>query len=805
MFAKVIVDIPVAQVNREFDYAIPEEWEEIITLGMRIQVPFGSRQLLGFVVGFSQETEFAGAAKPITQLLDYQSYLNEELIELSHYLAEHLQSFRIVVLQAMLPNLLKVKYETVFTVLEDSLLSPEAKAVFGENREVSREILDAALSVKQIRTLIDSGAIQLVYRVQDKKSTKKEYYYQLTHSSQQYLELLETTRKSATKQRELLQFLSEQTEQGELSAAQIQAATTVTAAVMRTAVDNQWLKKMEREVYRNPLANRHFEPTEQRILRPVQQAAYDAVAPMIQQRTATTFLLEGVTGSGKTEVYLQLMAAARQQGKSALLLVPEIALTPQMVERVMGRFQTGVAVLHSGLSTSEKYDEWQRIIKGEATIVVGARSSVFAPLKNLGILIIDEEHETTYKQSDNPRYHARDVAIWRSQYHGCPVVLGSATPSLESRARAQVGRYQLIKMSERANFSNLPSVTLIDMTKVLGQETMTEISPLLLDKMKMAIEQQHQVVLLLNRRGYASYLQCRECGHVIQCPRCDISLTYHKHEHSMKCHYCDYQQSVPYQCPACQSQHLRLQGSGTQKIEEVLQTLLPQARILRMDNDTTRRKGDHERILQQFGQRKADILLGTQMIAKGLDFENVTVVGVINADTALNIPDFRAGEKTFQLLTQVAGRTGRGALAGEVFIQTYNPEHYVMQLVTQHDYERFFQYEMKRRHIGNYPPYYFTTLITVSSKNAGKAERKIHEIKQQLSQPVLEQTKELLILGPTRGGIARINEVYYYQLLLKYKDKQLIQSAINQLVQSSQAEVQQGLYVTVDHEPYHFI
>ncbi|MBF6625163.1 primosomal protein N' [Aerococcaceae bacterium zg-BR9] len=805
MFAKVIVDIPVAQVNREFDYAIPAEWEEVVTLGMRVQVPFGTRQLLGFIVGFAQDTDFDGEVKPITQLLDYQSYLNQELIDLSQYLANHLQSFRIVVLQAMLPNLLKVKYETVFTVLDASLLSPEALTAFEGQHEIPRETLEAVVSLKQIRSLIDAGAIQLLYRVQDKKSTKKENYYQLTHTSQQYLDLLATTRKSATKQRALLRFLSEQSEQIELTSVQIQAATTVTAAVIRTAVDNQWLTKTEREVYRNPLANRQFEMTEQKTLRPVQQAAFDAVVPAMQQKIAKTYLLEGVTGSGKTEVYLQLMALARQEGKSALLLVPEIALTPQMVERVMGRFQTGVAVLHSGLSTTEKYDEWQRIIKGEATIVVGARSSVFAPLKHLGIIIIDEEHETTYKQSDNPRYHARDVAIWRSEYHGCPVVLGSATPSLESRARAQVGRYQLIQMSERANFSQLPQVTLIDMTKVLGQETMTEISPLLLTKMQAAIEQQHQVVLLLNRRGYASYLQCRECGHVIQCPRCDISLTYHKQEYAMKCHYCDFQQKVPYQCPSCHSQHLRLQGSGTQKIEEVLQQLLPQARILRMDNDTTRRKGEHERILTQFGQRKADILLGTQMIAKGLDFENVTVVGVINADTALNIPDFRAGEKTFQLLTQVAGRTGRGALEGEVLIQTYNPEHYVMQLVTQHDYERFFQYEMKRRHIGNYPPYYFTTLVTVSSKNAGRAERKIHEIKQQLSQPALEQAKQLLILGPNRGGIARINEVYYYQLLLKYKDKQQIQSAINHLVQSSQVDAQRGLYVTVDHEPYHFI
>lgn len=805
MLAKVIIDIPVAQVNREFDYLVPEQWEEAIQLGMRVEVPFGPRQLLGFVVGFSDETSFTGTLKPISKLLDYRSFLNEELIELSDYLANHLQAFRIAVLQTMLPNLLKVKYESYFLIHNHAQIQALTNTVI-ENHEIEKTMLETMLTPNQIKALIDQEAIELENRVLDRKSTKMIQVIDKALDEQQYKAVSETLSKAAKKQQQLLDYLIHHPKIAyPITIQDFCEITGLSRTVVNTAIDKGWLIKSEVAVYRNPLKDQEFLQTTAKTLRPNQQSAYDTIVASVEKGQAKTFLLEGVTGSGKTEVYLQLMEKARQQGQSALLLVPEIALTPQMVNRVVGRFQKGVAVLHSGLSTTEKYDEWQRIIKGEATIVVGARSSIFAPLKNIGIIIIDEEHETTYKQSDNPRYHARDVALWRSQYHQCPVVLGSATPSLESRARAQVNHYQLVMMSERANFSELPEVELIDMTNVLVSKTYTEISPSLQQAIEQAISQKQQIVLLLNRRGYASYMQCRECGHVVQCPRCDISLTYHKSEHRMKCHYCDYQQMVPTECPQCGSQHIRSLGSGTQKIEETLTKLIPHARILRMDNDTTRRKGDHERILKQFANKEADILLGTQMIAKGLDFENVTLVGVINADTALNIPDFRSGEKTFQLLTQVAGRTGRGQLRGKVIIQTYNPDHYVMQLVKTHDYENFFKYEMKRRHIGNYPPYYFTTLVTVSSKNQGMAERKIHQLKQLLSNPSLEQQQQLLLLGPSRGAIARINDVYYFQLLLKYKDKQFIQNKISEIVNQAQNESRQGLYVSIDHEPYHFI
>ena len=487
-------------------------------------------------------------------------------------------------------------------------------------------------------------------------------------------------------------------------------------------------------------------------------------------------------------------------GRGAILLVPEIALTPQMVRQVKSRFQTGVAVLHSGLTNPQKYDEWRRIIRGQATIVVGARSSIFAPIRDLGLVIIDEEHETTYKQSDTPRYHAREVAIWRCHYHQAPLLLGSATPSLESRSRAQVGRYQHLRLPERVNGRPLPPVTLVDMTKEMAQQTTDELSSVLKDKIADRLAKGQQIVLLLNRRGYASYMLCRECGQVIQCPRCDISLTYHKHEHRLKCHYCDYQSPVPDRCPNCHSDYLRTFGLGTQKIEELLNQHFPTARVIRMDMDTTRKKGQHEALLDRFRRHEADILLGTQMIAKGLDFEAVTLVGVINADTALNLPDFRAGEKTFQLLTQVAGRTGRGRFEGEVLIQTYNPDHYVMQLAQQHDYESFFYYEMKRRHLGHYPPYFYTTLITISSKYQAKAQAMSHQVKQTL----LASGAPIEILGPSQGAIARINERYYFQLLLKYKDGQVIKESLGAILDQSQLEAKQGIYITIDHEPLFF-
>ncbi len=800
MFVKVIVDIPAAQVNRPFDYQVPEAYQDSLQLGMRVQVPFGNRQLLGFVVGIHHTSDFKGTLKPITAVLDYESFINEELLDLSEHLAQTLHAFRINVLQAMLPAMLKVKYQNIFLIHQPQALSDyELPSDWLNQSQLDKDQVEAQLSRKQIKQLLDQGVLELVYQVQDQTTTKTQTMIELAMPAESIKQIIQDLPARSQKVARLLTYLLA-SGQPQWEQQALLAASQVSASSLKTALKHGYIKSQKVSVYRDPLAHLEVEQSQSRTLTEAQEAVYEQVAQALEAHQDQTFLLEGVTGSGKTEVYLQLMAKASQMGRGAILLVPEIALTPQMVRQVKSRFQTGVAVLHSGLTNSQKYDEWRRIIRGQATIVVGARSSIFAPIRDLGLVIIDEEHETTYKQSDTPRYHAREVAIWRCHYHQAPLVLGSATPSLESRSRAQVGRYQHLRLPERVNGRPLPPVTLVDMTKEMAQQTTDELSSVLKDKIADRLAKGQQIVLLLNRRGYASYMLCRECGQVIQCPRCDISLTYHKHEHRLKCHYCDYQSPVPDRCPNCHSDYLRTFGLGTQKIEELLNQHFPTARIIRMDMDTTRKKGQHEALLDRFRRHEADILLGTQMIAKGLDFETVTLVGVINADTALNLPDFRAGEKTFQLLTQVAGRTGRGRFEGEVLIQTYNPDHYVMQLAQQHDYESFFYYEMKRRHLGHYPPYFYTTLITISSKYQAKAQAMSHQVKQAL----LASGAALEILGPSQGAIARINERYYFQLLLKYKDGQVIKESLGAILDQSQLEAKQGIYITIDHEPLFF-
>ena len=526
------------------------------------------------------------------------------------------------------------------------------------------------------------------------------------------------------------------------------------------------------------------------------QAAGDA-------KEARTFLLEGITGSGKTEVYLQSIAQVIEAGKSAIMLVPEIALTPQMVERFKSRLGDAVAVLHSALSQGERYDEWRKIERGEAKVVVGARSAIFAPLQDIGLIIVDEEHEATYKQEETPRYHARDLAIWRGKYHHCPVVLGSATPSLESRARAQKNVYTLLRLRERANpEANLPTVDIVDMKAEYSHKNPGNFSQVLKEKIADRLAKDEQIVLLLNRRGYSSFVMCRDCGHVVDCPNCDISLTLHMDVKRLRCHYCGHEEAIPQKCPECGSRKIRYYGTGTQKVQEELQGLFPEAKILRMDVDTTRKKGAHERILRAFGEKKAQILLGTQMIAKGLDFPDITLVGVLNADTALNLPDFRASERTFQLLTQVSGRAGRAQKAGEVLIQTFNPEHYAIQLAQRQDYEAFYQQEMFIRHQSGYPPYYFTVKITVSHEEEQKAAQKIFALTNELSKQLSPQT---IFLGPTPGNVARVKNRYYYQLILKYKKEPRLQGALEQILVASQQDLRQGLLVSMDNEPMNFI
>ncbi len=572
----------------------------------------------------------------------------------------------------------------------------------------------------------------------------------------------------------------------------------ITDAPIKALVKKGLLSEKYVEVYRNPYDDDDFEQTKPFPLTEEQKQVITPILSSITNETYNPFLLYGVTGSGKTEVYLQSIAAVLEKGKEAIVLVPEIALTPQMVDRFKGRFGSQVAVLHSALSVGEKYDEWRKILRKEVKVVVGARSAVFAPFENLGIIIIDEEHESSYKQEDNPRYHARDVAVWRGQYHKCPIVLGSATPTLESFARAKKGVYELLTMEKRMNEQALPTVEIVDMREELRDGNRSMFSKALHEKIADRLEKKEQMVLFLNRRGHSTFVMCRDCGYVVQCPHCDISLTYHKMNHRLKCHYCSYEENMPTACPACQSTYIRFFGTGTQKVEEEITKLFPEAQVIRMDVDTTSRKGMHEKLLKAFGEEKADILLGTQMIAKGLDFPKVTLVGVLTADTMLHLPDFRSSEKTYQLLTQVSGRAGRHELPGEVIIQTYTPEHYSIELAKNQQYDVFFDQEMQMRRTRQYPPYYYVVLVTVSHPELLKAVQVTEKIVGHLRSHCTEQT---MVLGPVASAIPRIKDRYRYQCMIKYKREPNLKNVLKMVNEHYQAEMQKELQISIDFNP----
>lgn len=492
-----------------------------------------------------------------------------------------------------------------------------------------------------------------------------------------------------------------------------------------------------------------------------------------------TYLLHGVTGSGKTEVYMELIEDVLSKGKTSIMLVPEISLTPQMVQRFQKRFGDNIAALHSALSDGEKYDEWRRIARGEASIVIGARSAIFAPLNNIGIIIIDEEHSDSYKQGDsNPRYSAKDVAMIRGKYHNCPVIMGSATPSLETMARAQKGVYKYLSLPNRVNGKKLPLVRIIDMNEEI-KKSRGHFSRNLVTSINDKLEHDEQIILLLNRRGYASFITCKNCGYTFKCPNCDISLTYHKSSNTLRCHYCGYGTKVYDTCPECKEKSINDLGVGTQKIEEELGEIFPNARILRMDFDTTSRKGAHEKMINSFKNHEYDILLGTQIVAKGLDFSNVTLVGVINADTSLNIPDFRSSENTFSLLSQVAGRSGRSEKSGEVIIQTYNPEHYAISYTKMHDYIGFYNKEMEIRKTLKYPPFYYLCHIKISGKEMEYVSKEAEKVKRALVRNLMNTS----ILGPTPSTIFRVNNIYRFGIILKYKKEDRLKETLEKVIE----------------------
>ena len=806
--AKVIVDVPTMQTDQPFTYLVPENLNEQLAVGMRVEVPFGNgnRHVQGFVLAIEPMAatvldETNVQLKELVAVLDLKPVLNTEMLALADYMKEKTFAFKITCLQTMLPSVMRADYQK-YIYLTDELSEELQDQLFYGLEEISWDQAQERGLLPQLMALRKQQKVDIRYEVTTRNKVKMVRFIQAAKEFEQLEEIRLGLRKGAKKKEQLLYYLQRLGTE-KVTAVKEMKELGFSTALLNEAAKNGWLTFIEKEAYRDPFANQTFEKTTALSLNAEQQVAVETILQSVQEQQSQTYLLEGITGSGKTEVYLQVIAEVLNQGKTAIMLVPEISLTPQMVQRFKSRFGEHVAVMHSGLSQGEKYDEWRKIERGEAEVVVGARSAIFAPIENIGVIIVDEEHEASYKQEETPRYHARDLAIWRSEYHHCPVVLGSATPSLESRARAQKNVYQRLRLTQRANqAATLPTIDVVDMRQEVENGNVSSFSMSLQEKLQERLEKNEQSVLLLNRRGYSSFVMCRDCGYVLPCPNCDISLTLHMDSKTMKCHYCGHEERIPYRCPNCGQDKIRYYGTGTQKVEEELQTLLPDSRILRMDVDTTRRKGAHEKILRTFGEGQADILLGTQMIAKGLDFPNVTLVGVLNADTALNLPDFRSSERTFQLLTQVSGRAGRAEKPGEVIIQSFNPEHYAIQLAKAQDYEDFYTKEMYIRHRGDYPPYYFTVQITASHPEENEAATQMFQIATKLKQGLSPQA---ILLGPTPNAIMRVNNRYFYQVIIKYKQEPMLQPLLKEILTDTQRATARGLKLSIDAEPMNFI
>jgi len=708
MIARVSLEIAL---RKEFDYLIPPALAGQVEVGSRVQVPFGPRKILGCVTALVEESARANL-KPILKVIGAQTLVTPKVLKLARWIGEYYCCAPETALKSVLPEAVRKE------------ASGWRERLFVRALPVGSEFPKLPKRQQEVWNIIEE---------------RREL------PLQELVELAETT-----------------------------------AATVRKLEDRGLIEIASEISERDPYAREHILPSQPLPLNPAQSAALEKIKEAMDKLLSTpnpqpsTFLLHGVTGSGKTEVYLQALAHALEQGKGAIVLVPEISLTPQTVERFKARFTSGklqtlVAVLHSHLSAGERHDEWHKIRQGRARIVIGARSAIFAPVEPLGLIIVDEEHEHTYKQEEAPRYHARDVAIMRGQMESAVVVLGSATPSLESYYNCKRGKFALLELPERVDDQKMPHVRVVDMHQAArGEKGIPIFSPQLKEAIAQRLERKEQTILFLNRRGYSTSLQCPKCGEVVQCPNCSLALTFHRQEQKLACHICGHTEKVPSVCPnvKCKNPAIRFAGAGTQRVEETLAKLFPNARIKRMDADTMKRKDDYRKVLGDFRAGRTDILVGTQMIAKGLHFPNVTLVGIIYADLALHQPDFRAGERTFQLLTQVAGRAGRGDVEGEVFVQAFAPFHPAIQHARRHDFIGFYEQEMEFREQLKYPPVSRAALLTLKGHNEEKVKFSAEHLKRELEK-VLGEFKDLILSGPAPAPLLRAETFYRFQIMLR--------------------------------------
>jgi primosomal protein N' (replication factor Y) len=769
-------------------------------MGARVWVPFGTRRLTGVILKTHGDAP-THEAREVLKLVDEDPVIDRELFQLAYWIAEYYCAPLGEVLKSMLPLSGEMRKTTQY------LLTPTG-------RDIARQlsVMVAKDAAATVMTLLDErprSAEYLATKVVDAKTILRALVkrgWVDTEAQQQERDPLrasaerlvvefrsraEPETKLKKSQRELLAFL--ELHPGEHNLAEL-TKTLKKASEDARALARLDLARLEPEPLSGP--NGFERPVPE--LNPHQQQAFDAVSAALQKNSFQTFLLQGVTGSGKTEVYLRAIDAVLALGKNALLLVPEIALTPAVAGQFFYRFGKQVAILHSAFGDSERAEQWRRIRNGQARVVVGTRSGVFAPVQHLGLVIVDEEHDGSYKQQETPRYHGRDVAVIRAKNAGAVVVLGSATPSIESRFNADSGKYSLLRLPERIAGRPMPEVEIIDMrVEFLETKKQATFSRKLLEEMQRRLEQGEQTMLLLNRRGFSSFMVCRACGERQQCENCSVVLTHHRRDRRMLCHYCGYAEKVPNECPKCGSDYIQFLGTGSERVEDELHQHLPTARIARLDRDTVSGKGAFEHILQNFRNGDIDILVGTQMIAKGHDIPNVTLVGVVLADIGLSMPDFRAGERSFQLLTQAAGRAGRGNVPGRVVVQTLNPGHYAIRYAAVQDYEDFYKKEVEYRKWLRYPPFSAVANVLVRAEKQEDALR----LATQLGHVLFPPPEGMRVMGPAEAAVLRLKNEFRYQILLKAAKRSVLRQVLNDLRRYAEREKWPATALVVDVDP----
>lgn len=710
MIARVLLD---ESLDRELDYGIPAVLSGLAVLGSRVRVPVRNRLSLGTIVEVVEESAY-DSVKDIAEVLGERPVFNSTLLRLARWISEYYCTPLPTVMRTILP------------------------------------------------TVIRKGEIGF----------RQEWVVEVTRDPDSAPEEFAKLRKRSPKQAQVLEYVAALPPDEVMSVPRILDACETTAAPLNALVEKGWLKRYQRSVSRDPHRKDEILPTAELVLNEEQKVALEEVlAAVAAPEKSVPLLLYGVTGSGKTEIYLQAMRKALEAGKTSIMLVPEISLTPQTVERIKGRFADHageIAVLHSHLSDGERHDEWHKVNSGQARIVIGARSAVFAPLENVGLIVVDEEHENSYKQEEAPRYHGRDIAVLRAKLEGCAILLGSATPSLESFANTESGKYKLIRLTQRADDKQMPLVKVLDLRieskKGNSRDNRSPLSQRLMAALAARLEAREQSLLFLNRRGYASSVICQVCGHVVECPNCSIALTYHRRDEYLACHLCGHTSLPPKKCPSCEDPSIRFAGIGTERVEQAVAKAFPQAKIARLDADALSQRDTLRQTLHAFRTGKIDILVGTQMIAKGLHFPNVTLVGIISADMGLHVPDFRAAERTFQLLTQVAGRAGRGEVLGEVLVQTFTPAHYAIQFARHHDFDGFYEIEAGWRKQFGYPPASHLVLVTVRSKKQDLARFTAENFAKRLEADLPEG----VTLSPCAPApLSRVAEYYRFHIALR--------------------------------------